>query len=134
MGSPIDQYRGEVRICRFCKNADPTAPPELKTYCKFCTARGYTADCKRCDGTGLVGGGNVWGNSKSGDYKSTCDVCGGNKVIPATEAAFQLQEQAKLVSAPQPPAAAFKALNEFKGDVVKSPAVVGNEKGQPSQS
>lgn len=84
----ISQYRGPVSRCRMCRNSDPAALPEQKGFCKFCLGFGYVAACLNCDGKGLVGGGNVWGNAGKSDYHSTCNICGGTGLIPAKAADF----------------------------------------------
>lgn len=81
IGSPIAGFKGEVSKCHLCANAD--TPGVQRTYCARCLTRGWVAKCLKCEGSGLVGGGNVWGNEKKGDYHSICDACGGKGVFPA---------------------------------------------------
>ena len=46
-------------------------------------SRGYVAVCLNCDGTGLHTAKSVW-DGKS-DHTSTCNLCGGRGLFPASE-------------------------------------------------
>ena len=86
----VARYRGSVRKCEFCKNADLPLP--LRTPCKFCLTRGYVAQCLNCDGKGTKVLPAVWDNGAS-EHGSTCDICGGIGVLPATESEFHPVEK-----------------------------------------
>lgn len=76
----VARYRGPVRKCEFCKNADLPLP--LRTPCKFCLTRGYVAQCLNCDGTGSKVLPAVWDGGVS-EHGATCEICGGIGVLPA---------------------------------------------------
>src|ERR1035437_5398030 len=75
-------YKGDIRICPFCKPLDRLSGRS----CPFCMSRGYVAACLNCDGTGLCTAKSIW-DGKS-DHSSTCNMCGGKGLFPATEKAF----------------------------------------------
>lgn len=102
--SLVAQYRGEITVCRMCKNS--SLPSALRTFCKWCQSRGYVAACLRCSGTGLIGGGDVWGGKS--DYRSTCPTCGGLKMLPADPI---VTPEPELLPPPVIPPEVFGTLN-----------------------
>jgi hypothetical protein len=75
----LSDYKGDIRICPFCKPLDRLGGRA----CNQCMSRGYVAVCLNCDGTGLHTAKSVW-DGKS-DHTSTCNLCGGKGLFPASE-------------------------------------------------
>ena len=75
----LADYKGDIRVCPFCKPLDRLSGRA----CNQCMSRGYVAVCLNCDGTGLHTAKSVW-DGKS-DHTSTCNLCGGRGLFPASE-------------------------------------------------